>query len=466
MIEINVFQTKEAFSEGEFIDRNPNISYLLTSNGNNKESILIDANLDPKKLDHKLKENYSNLRSIFLTHLHHDHIKNLKSIINIFPLVEIHVNSHSSKAVKNFGLKNVQFLKDRKSFFLKDLELVPIFTPGHTYDSVCLWVPKYKMLFTGDTLLGGGVGCCDYKNGGNRNIFYSTLKTLLQNLSPETIIYPGHYSEHYQFPPPYILSGELTSNTYLVNVLKGKRGRFDYALKEFSLEFETNNHFLLSESDVNIIYELEKQTWIPELRASKKTILKRLRLGHKMLALRNNGNLSGMIAWRYDDFSLKNGFEKFPQDFNKFSNQKSLLKSEAESAFIYNLGVKPSARKQGVGSALLQWAFEKIRSDGIKHVFVDSRIPSYQGSDHNEFEKFLPANEVANAISTYFSKGFFSEKEGLSVDPILNFYTTSGFRPWLIKKEFIQDKSSGNIRIICYTNLEHDETPMTPLDSS
>ena len=52
---------------------------------------------------------------------------------------------------------------------------------------------------------------------------------------------------------------------------------------------------------------------------------------------------------------------------------------------------------------------------------------------------------------------FISEKEKLLIDPILRFYSTNGFRPWLIKNEFIQDKSSGNIRIICYINLEQDE---------
>jgi glyoxylase-like metal-dependent hydrolase (beta-lactamase superfamily II)/GNAT superfamily N-acetyltransferase len=457
MIEVSVFQKKKALPEGGFIERNPNISYLLTSNDIKKESILVEANLDTKKLNRELKDKQSNLHGVFLTHFHHDHIKNLKSIVKMFPFAKFYVNSCSSEAVKRFGLKNVQFLKDNKSVFLNNLELVPLFTPGHTYDSLCLWVPKYDMLFTGDTLFGGGIGCCDYSKGGNRNIFYSTLQILLQKLSPETRIYPSHYSEHYRSSPPYILSGELERNSYLVNVSNGKRGKFDSALKEFSLEFESNDHFLLSESEVNIICELEKQTWIPELRASKETILKRLKLGHKMLAMGNRDKLSGMIAWRYDDFSLKNGHDKFPQTFDTFSNQKSLLESEAESAFIYNLGVRTSVREQGVGSALLQWAFEKIKSDGIKQVFVDSRIPSYQGSDHSGFEKFFPANEVAKTLNRYLSKGFVSEKEVLSIDPILRFYTTNGFRPWLIKKEFIQDKSSGNMRIICYINLEQDK---------
>jgi glyoxylase-like metal-dependent hydrolase (beta-lactamase superfamily II) len=457
MIEVTVFQKKKALPQGGFIERNPNLSYLLTSGGVNKESVLIDANLNLNKLEQELKDKQTTLKGVFLTHFHHDHITDLKTIAKMFPLVKFYVNSRSSDAVKSFGLKNVELLKNEQIVLLNNLELVCWFTPGHTHDSLCFWVPKNEMLFTGDTLFGGGIGCSDYYNGGNRNIFYSTLQTLLRKLGPQTRIFPGHFSEHYQSLPPYLFSGELTKNLYLVSVSKGKRGEFDDALKDFSVDFERDDHFLLHESDIDLICELEKETWIPELRASKETVLKRLRLGHNMLALGNRSKLSGMVAWRYANFSLKDGPDKFPQDFSEFSNQKSLIKSEAKSAFIYNLGVRPSARKQGVGSALLQYAFEKIRSDGTKQVFVDSRIPSYKGSDHGGFEKFSPANEVTENINKYLSQNFDPEKEPLLVDPILRFYVSNGFSPWLIKNEFIEDRSSGNIRIICHINLEQDE---------
>ena len=212
----------------------------------------------------------------------------------------------------------------------------------------------------------------------------------------------------------------------------------------------------MSESDIDLICELEKEAWIPELRASKVTILKRLQLGHKMLTIGNHKNLLGMISWRYDRFSIKDGPSKFPNDFTDFSLKESTPKPKASSAFIYNLGVSASARKQGIGSSLLQWAFETIRNDGIEQVFVDSRIPSYQGSDYGEFENVSPADEFAETINSYLSKNVISEKEKLLVDPVLRFYTINGFRPWLIRNEFIQDESSGNIRIICYINLEND----------
>lgn len=457
MIDVIFFQKNKALSHGGFIERNPNISYLITAGSFNKESLLVDANLQPEQLEQELKEKKSTLKGVVLTHLHGDHITDLRAVARMFPFIKFYVNSRSSQALEYTSLKNVSALEDGQIVLLEDIELVSLFTPGHTYDSLSLWSPKYKKVFTGDTLFGGGIGCCDYFNGGNRNIFYSTLQKLLQKLNPETGIYPGHYSEHYHSSPPYLLSEELVRNPYLVNVSKGKRGDFDRALKEFSVEFERDDYFLLSESDINLICELEKEAWIPELRASKETILKRLRLGHKMLALGNDNKLLGMISWRYDGFSIKDDLSKFPKDFYEFSLKKSAPEPRARSAFIYNLGVRGSARKQGIGSSLLQWAFEIIRNDGIEQVFVDSRIPSYKGSNYGELENVSPANEFTETVNSYFSQSSISEKEKLSVDPILRFYTANGFRPWLIRNEFIRDKSSGNIRIICYINLEQDE---------
>ncbi|MBY9013011.1 MAG: MBL fold metallo-hydrolase, partial [Candidatus Lokiarchaeota archaeon] len=217
MIDVKVFQKKKALPCGGFIERNPNVSYLLTAGSVNRESVLIDANLQPEQLEQELKEKQSTLKGVVLTHLHGDHIADLKAVARLFPFIKYYVNSRSSQALESAGLKNVGPLEDGQIVLLENLELVSLFTSGHTYDSLSLWSPKYKILFTGDTLFGGGIGCCDYFNGGNRNIFYSTLQNLLQRLNPETGIYPGHYSEHHHSLPPYLLSGELARNPYLVS---------------------------------------------------------------------------------------------------------------------------------------------------------------------------------------------------------------------------------------------------------
>ena len=63
-------------------------------------------------------------------------------------------------------------------------------TPGHTPGSVCLFFPKDKVLFTGDTLFADGVGRTDLSYSSPSGLQKSLKK--LSKLPPETKIYPGH----------------------------------------------------------------------------------------------------------------------------------------------------------------------------------------------------------------------------------------------------------------------------------
>jgi len=63
-------------------------------------------------------------------------------------------------------------------------------TPGHTPGSVCLYFPKDKTLFTGDTLFSNGVGRTDLSYSSPKDL-QNSLKKLFK-LPPETKIYPGH----------------------------------------------------------------------------------------------------------------------------------------------------------------------------------------------------------------------------------------------------------------------------------
>jgi hydroxyacylglutathione hydrolase len=457
MIDIKIFQKRKPLPAGEFVERNPNLSYLVNLGGDSKESCLIDAALDIEQLRNELEKTRSSLKSILLTHVHGDHIAELQDILEIYPSINIYVHSRAEEYLKSIGFQNVVPLRNNQVVCIGALDIIALNTPGHSNNSVSYWQPEYNVLFSGDTIFGGGIGCCDYRGGGNRNIFYLTLQNLLEMLPPETNIYPGHFSEHYQSKPPYRLSEEYERNPYLKSVIQGRRGDFDRALKRFSIDFEMDNHVLLDESDIDRICDLERETWIPELQASRENILKRLRSGHKMLAVRDKDRLLGMVCWRYDSFALGDELNKFPGDFAEFSLKESAPKPEARSAFIYNLGVSASARQRGLGSALLQWAYENIRSDGVQQVFVDSRIPAYYGSRYKDIENVAQMPEFTDSINSYLSSNIVPAEDRLSIDPTLRFYMVNGFKPWLVIDEFIQDQSSGNLRIICYINLEQDE---------
>ena len=72
--------------------------------------------------------------------------------------------------------------------YVKEFSIIAVFTPGHTWGSVCFFIED--SLFTGDTLLNGKIGRVDLPGGDA-----STLKKSLSIISKyphETTIYPGH----------------------------------------------------------------------------------------------------------------------------------------------------------------------------------------------------------------------------------------------------------------------------------
>jgi glyoxylase-like metal-dependent hydrolase (beta-lactamase superfamily II)/GNAT superfamily N-acetyltransferase len=442
---------------GEFVERNPNISYLLTSAGEKPPSVLIDASVDPQALKIELLKNRSVLTHILITHNHPDHITSLSALMKMFPDTRLGVPEMSLSGFSAYGYTRLLALKNNIDIKFGDAVLTVLHTPGHTYDSMCYWSQSEKAIFTGDTLFGGGIGCADYDAGGNRNIFYKTIDHLLKLLDPESQIFPGHFSEKYQAMPPYNLSGEKDNNPYVKNVLEGKRGAFDRDLKTFSVEFESFNTSIMDEHQVDRLYKLETQSWIPELQASRELILSRIQQGHQILGLEKDAELLGMVCWRYSGYSIHKGKDRFPRSFMEFSGSREETGQRPWSAFIYNVGVKAGFRQIGTGSLLLQEAFHKIRERGVSQVFVDCRMPSYNGSQRLPNERIKPNSEFKEAIDRYFATGEFPAKTEFELDPRLRFYMKNGFQPWLLLDNFINDFSSGNKRLICFINLEQDD---------
>ncbi|MBN1259828.1 MAG: MBL fold metallo-hydrolase [Anaerolineae bacterium] len=81
-------------------------------------------------------------------------------------------------------------LENRMRLPLGALEIVVIHAPGHTPGSVCFYIPQENALLTGDTLFKGSVGRTDLPGGNTRQLTESLRA--LQELPPDTQIYPGH----------------------------------------------------------------------------------------------------------------------------------------------------------------------------------------------------------------------------------------------------------------------------------
>jgi glyoxylase-like metal-dependent hydrolase (beta-lactamase superfamily II) len=84
-------------------------------------------------------------------------------------------------------------ITDETIFFLDEIRVKALYTPGHTDDSYCYLLNENKkqFLFSGDTLLIKGNGRTDFQNGCSSNLFESLHKKILI-LDDETTVYPAH----------------------------------------------------------------------------------------------------------------------------------------------------------------------------------------------------------------------------------------------------------------------------------
>ncbi|MFH1849342.1 MAG: MBL fold metallo-hydrolase [archaeon] len=107
---------------------------------------------------------FSEVKKVFFTHLHYDHIGNFDLFPNAgFFASEAEIEDFR-KSPRGATLADDSFM-DKFNVELKPIPeiegLEVIQTPGHTRGSVCFWFAKEGVLFTGDTLLNKGHGRTD-----------------------------------------------------------------------------------------------------------------------------------------------------------------------------------------------------------------------------------------------------------------------------------------------------------------
>jgi len=149
----------------------------------------------------EVHEHHLTVKMILITHSHWDHIVDAASLKKELgaPLY-VHVldkenleHPGSDKLSLHFpieGIKPDGLLKEGDRLSVGNLQLEVMETPGHTPGGICLWLPKEKVLFSGDTIFRRARGRVDLPTG-NREAMLHSLKKLA-NLPPETKVYPGH----------------------------------------------------------------------------------------------------------------------------------------------------------------------------------------------------------------------------------------------------------------------------------
>ena len=139
-----------------------------------------DATAYQKALDEKGWD----LTHIFITHHHADHttgVLELKENNNATVIGPDYLGANPIKGID-------QRMKDGAIFQFAGKEVQVIYTPGHTMDLVCYYIPEDGVIFVGDTLF--AMGCGKHFEGTPQMIWESLKK--IHTLPADTLIYCSH----------------------------------------------------------------------------------------------------------------------------------------------------------------------------------------------------------------------------------------------------------------------------------
>jgi glyoxylase-like metal-dependent hydrolase (beta-lactamase superfamily II) len=174
----------------------------IVSCPNTKEAVIIDPAPDSTKptVAYISRESL-NPTKILLTHSHWDHIADIASLKQSYP-IPVFVHPLDAPNLKKpgsdglpllfpiEGLATYQTIEDREIIPFGEVKLEVIHTPGHSPGGVSFWCEEEGVLFSGDTLFRGTIGNLSFPTC-DANAMWDSLKKL-SKLDPKTKVYPGH----------------------------------------------------------------------------------------------------------------------------------------------------------------------------------------------------------------------------------------------------------------------------------
>ena len=129
-----------------------------------KEAMVIDPAGDTNKITEMLDILKANLKYIYITHCHGDHIGGVRKLqeekngkVLIHRLDAPGLNNQDISLTEYIGIEPIYLEADsivdnEDLIHLGDLEFKVIHTPGHTSGGSSLYCQKENLVFTGDTL--------------------------------------------------------------------------------------------------------------------------------------------------------------------------------------------------------------------------------------------------------------------------------------------------------------------------
>ncbi len=168
------------------------------------EAIIVDPGAEAEKILDSVKE--LKVVGIVATHGHIDHVGQVGRLKKEFevpffmnPLDNFLINDEIWQGFGSYiGAVSCPepdiHLKEGHEIKVGTLKFKVLHTPGHTPGLCCLFEESRKVLIAGDLLFKGSVGRWDLP-GGNLEDLKKSVKRVLSELPPDTLVICGHYDE-------------------------------------------------------------------------------------------------------------------------------------------------------------------------------------------------------------------------------------------------------------------------------
>jgi len=150
-----------------------------------RDAALFDTGLDAKPILDCITAEQLQLKHIFITHSHWDHVEALPKIREVFPKVKLHSGSKSAPVD--------QRNKTAEIVHLGGLRVTYRETPGHAEDGVTYMVGNWQedaplIAIVGDAIFAGSMG----NGNGAWELAKQKVREQILSLPAETLICPGH----------------------------------------------------------------------------------------------------------------------------------------------------------------------------------------------------------------------------------------------------------------------------------
>lgn len=145
------------------------------------ERLIVDPGKDQEDVLSFLAEGTAQVRYIFITHAHYDHVGGVETILERFGGEVLSGDGRT-------GGSKGRPVSDGEEFTLGSLGGTCLHVPGHTPDSFCLKLGS--AVFTGDALFAGSIG--GTPSEGEKGRLMQGLREKVFSLGGQTRLYPGH----------------------------------------------------------------------------------------------------------------------------------------------------------------------------------------------------------------------------------------------------------------------------------